>query len=226
MPHTYIFQKPHRRSRYTAYRRRLMLLVALLLFVGGIGVFIYVNLRVSAKGKSIITPVQYSTFTSPLQTFTSPYFKFQDTGKWVLDQKDSTAKEYLYTDYLGQIQEAQLTVYINQEPVRAYTTRVLPVRIVNSNSFEITGVSDPCANQYSPGELHRVKQVSIKDAKMLCDPDDPQYSVVLSEIGGDYHLHLRRADGSPVQVVMIYRNQDINPRPNNLLTIARNFQTL
>jgi hypothetical protein len=229
MNDTYIYQKPPRRSRYAAFRRRLKLIIGVLAAIILIGVFIYVNLRGGQKPPPAISPVQSSVISDNKQVFTGPYFKFSDTGKWVLDKASTTANRFTYIDYLGQEIEGQLNIYVDVnnvplpiEPV----SRALPVRIVNDNSFQVTGVTDPCANQYPPGAQQVDKNVTVDNSGIYCDPGTPQYSVVFSEIGGDYHLPLKRANGAPINFEITYLNQDINPQPDNLLNIASSFQAL
>jgi hypothetical protein len=103
--------------------------------------------------------------------------------------------------------------------------RVLPVRVVNNNSFNITNVSGACGNQYAPGELHKVKEVTVDGARVLCDPDSPQYYVVLAEINGDYRLKLQRPDGTPIQFIIIYKDLGLAPVPDSLLNVASSFRT-
>lgn len=227
MADRYIYQKPPRRTSYTSFRRRFFLLSAVVILVGAVAAFIYFNLHVSPKPQPQASPEQDVVIAAPLQTFTNQYFKFSDTGKWILDQKSSTANKIVYIKYKGQLIEGQLDVYINQVPIPLYlaTARVLPVRIVNNNSFQVTGVSDPCANQYA-GAPHRVKEVTINGATMLCDPDAAAYSVVIAKIDGDYRLPLKRANGTPVQMVITYLNQKLDPDAQSILNIASGFQAL
>jgi hypothetical protein len=224
----YIFQKPPKRSRYSAYKHHLKLITGLLIVVGVLAAFIYANLHGSAKINPQISPVQDITIASPIQTFTNPYFKFTDSGKWVLNQKSTTPSEVVYIKYAGQVIQGQVDVYINQVPISLYlaTSRVLAVRIVNNNSFQVTGVSDPCSNQYAKGAPHRVGDITINGATMLCDPDTPNYTVVISQIEGDYRLHLQRANGNPIQFVIVYTNQSLQPNSQSILNIASSFQAL
>ena len=47
----------------------------------------------------------------------------------------------------------------------------LPIRIVNGNSFDVTGVSEDNVSAHNPGQLHKEVEVSISQTTMLCDPD-------------------------------------------------------
>jgi len=222
----YIFQKPPRRSHYSAFRARLKILIGAMVLIGVIAAFIYVNLKASPKVVPQTSPEQNITISTPMQTFVNQYFKFSDTGKWVLD-KATTANKIVYIEYHGEEIQGQLDVYVNQVPIPLYLAvpRVLPVRLINDNSFQVTGVSDPCGDQYGT-EPHREKDVTINGATMLCDPDNPQYEVVVGQIGGDYLLHLKRTDGTPISFVIIYLDQKLDPDPQTIVNIAGSFQAL
>jgi DNA repair exonuclease SbcCD nuclease subunit len=120
-----------------------------------------------------------------------------------------------------------MIVYINQDPIPLYTAvpRALPVRVVNNNSFQVTNVSSPCVDQYAKGELHKVKEVQINNATILCDPGSPQYFIILSEVNGDYHIHLKKADGTPVEFVITYKDDGLDPTPTSIINIANSFKT-
>jgi hypothetical protein len=60
---------------------------------------------------------------------------------------------------------------------------------------------------------------------MLCDPDNTQYYVVLSEINGDYRLQLKRPNGTPIQFVITYKDNGLDPQPDSILNVANSFKT-
>jgi hypothetical protein len=78
--------------------------------------------------------------------------------------------------------------------------------------------------QYAKGELHKVKEVSINGATMLCDPDSPQYAVVVSEINGDYRLNLKRPNGALIQFVITYKDTALSTQPDSLINVVSSFQ--
>jgi hypothetical protein len=225
MNSTYTYRKPVRRSRYAAFRRYLIIILGLVLVLGGAGFYILSSLR--AKPSQPVSTAQVTTVADPKETFTGPYFQFQDTGKWSFDKHDSTNNKYVYLKYQKNELLHQLNIYVNQTPppLNLAVQRALPLRIVNNNSFDITNVSSPCVAQYAQGELHREKEISINGAVMLCDPDNAQYSVVLSEIGGSYELKMVRPGGTAIQFVITYTDLGLDPQPDSLLNIAGSFQT-
>ncbi|MBX4188598.1 hypothetical protein KW792_00680, partial [Candidatus Saccharibacteria bacterium] len=97
--------------------------------------------------------------------------------------------------------------------------------IVNNNSLQGTDVSKPCGQAYATGELHKVKELTVGHATMLCDPDSPQYYIVLAEINGDYRLNLKRPNGTPIQFVITYKDTGLDPQPNAIQNIANSFKT-
>lgn len=222
----YIYRKPVRRSRYSELRLYLLAVAVLIIVVGAAGLYILNNLR--QKPPAPVSNAETSVVSDKKETFTGPYFQFQDNGKWSLDKNDSTANHFVYLKYRKNQLEHQMDIYVNQVPIplNLATPRVLPVRIVNNNSFDVTSVSQPCSNQYAKGELHKIKELSVNNAVMLCDPDSSLYYVVLSEINGDYRLKLTRPNGTPIQFVMTYKELDLQPDPNSLINVAGSFKTL
>jgi hypothetical protein len=163
-----------------------------------------------------------------LTTYKTDYFSFQDTGKWVLSKQESTKTKFAYTQFRGVQPQFMLTIYVNEDPIPLYAavSRAIPVRLVNDNSFDVTNVYGPCGKLYEPGELHNIKAVNIEGADMLCDPDTPQYSVMLAEVGGDWRLTMKRSDGSEAKYVIIYRDLTFNPAPDTILHIVDSFKSL
>lgn len=194
--------------------------------VGAAAYFVYSS--VHAPAAKPVSAATTTTVVGSMETFTGPYFQFQDTGKWSFDKHDSTNSKYVYQKYNRNELEHELDVYVNQVPIPLdlAVPRVLPVRIVNRNSLDITNVSGPCGSLYGPGELHQVKEKVVNGATMLCDPDNPNYDVVLSEINGDYQLSMIRPNGTPIQFVIIYKDLGLAPQPDSLLNIASSFRTL
>lgn len=228
MRDSYVYRKTVRRHHYSIYRRRLIIAFCAIILVGLVSAALFFDLLHNNKKKSEISKVQTQQIGDNLQVFRSSYFQFRDTGKWVLKTDESNANKYIYYKYKGLNVEHQLIVYVNQVPIPLYlaVARALPVRVVNNDSLDVTTISEPCGREYAPGELHKIKTVSINQAQMLCDPDTPQYSVVLSQIDGNYQLNLRRTDGTPVQLVVTYRDLRLSPGPDTLINIAKNFQSL
>ncbi|MGH7157298.1 MAG: hypothetical protein ACREGG_04280 [Candidatus Saccharimonadales bacterium] len=226
MSSAYRYRKPVRRSRYAVFRRRLLAATIFVAAVGAIAYFVYSNdHNPAAKPVSTATT---TTVAAPEETFTGPYFEFQDTGKWSFDKHDSTDNRFVYQKYNKNELQHELDIYVNQVPIplNLAVPLVLPVRIVNDNSLDITNVSSACGAQYAPGELHKVKELVINGATLLCDPDSPSYDVVLSEINGNYQLKMVRPNGQPIQFVIIYKDLGLAPQPDSLLNVASSFKTL
>lgn len=225
MSRGYVYKKPVRRSHYSSFKRNLFIAIVSIGAIGGIGYFIYSQLH-SPQKSSPISAVENTEITGNKTTFTNDYFQFEDTGTWVIDKHNSNSQKLVYHKFRKNVLEHEMIVYINQNPTPLYieVPRVLPVRIVNDNSLSVTNVSDRCVNQYAKGELHKVKEVTINGAAMLCDPDSPQYFVILSEIGGDYRLHLKRPNGTPIQFIVTYRDLGLDPQPDSLINIASSFK--
>jgi hypothetical protein len=225
MKRGYIYRKPVKRSQYSNFRRYLLFSIVLLGLLGAAAYFIYSGLHTPSASPT--SAVQNTTVSGAQQTYTNEFFRFKDTPSWVIDKNNTTADKLVYHKFNKNILQAEMIVYINQDLIPLYTAvpRVLPVRIVNNNGFQTTEVSNPCVSQYAKGQPHKVMPVSINGASMLCDPDSPQYFVIISEIGGDYHLHLKTAAGKPIQFVITYKDDVDANTPTNILNIGNSFQT-
>jgi hypothetical protein len=227
MKRGYVYKRPVKRSHYNNFRRQLFLTLVFVAAFVVVGYFIYNGLRGGPKS-SPVSGVENTQITDNKQTFTDTFFQFQDTGTWVVDKNNSTDHKRVYHKFRKNVLEHEMIVYINQVPIPLYLAvpRALPVRIVNNNSLQPTAVTGPCGGQYAKGELHKVKEISIANATMLCDPDSSQYSVVISEINGNYQLNLKRPNGTPIQFVITYKDLGLAPQPDSLINIASSFKTL
>lgn len=227
MRDSYTYRKTVRRHNYLVFRRRALAALLILIIGGTFAAFLLLDLNREVS-KPDTSKIQTAQVSDNMSTFRVAYFQFRDTGKWVLKADESNTSKYIYYKYKGLNVEHQLVIYVNQVPIPLYlaSARVLPVRIVNNNSLDITTVSEHCVSHYTAAELHKIKTVSINQAQMLCDPDTPQYSVVLSQIDGNYQLNMARTDGSPVSLVVTYRDLRLNPGPDTLMNVAKNFQAL
>jgi len=226
MKRGYVYRRPVKRSHYSNFRRQMFISFLFLAAFAAVGYFIYTGLH-RQPDKPVTSAVENTEITGNKVATINDYFQFEDTGAWVLDKNNSTANKFTYHKFRKSVLEHELVIYMNQVPIPLYlaTPRALPVRIVNDDSFQATDISSPCGNTYAKGELHKVKEVSISNATMLCDPDNTQYYVVLSEINGDYRLQLKRPNGTPVQFVITYKDVGLDPQPDSLINIANSFKT-
>lgn len=225
MSSAYVYRKRVRRSRYSEFRRRVLLIMLILVPFVAVGAYIYLGLN-NAKSSQPISAVQNTEINGNKKTFTNDYFQFEDSGTWVVDKNSSDSQKIVYHRFNKNVQQAEMIVYINFVPIplNINTPRALPVRIINDNSFQATAVSNPCVTTYAKNELHNVKEVSINGATMLCDPDSPQYYIQLTEIGGDYRLKMKRSSGKPIQFVITYKDTGFGSRPDSLLNVTSSFK--
>lgn len=216
----------HRRR----YRRRSLLLAVVLVVFGAVTAFViydFYHLK-HQNGKKPVC-VTYQQQIAGAQTFTSSYFQFSDTSKWVYAPNDSTATKLTYLLFVSGLPAHSLTVYVNQTPLQndLAVTRVLPVQIQNNNSFTIAGsISDTCGSLYQPTDLKRIRPITLSGTSMLCVPDSPQFSVVVGQVGSDYNLPLTRSDGEVAHYIIIYRNLTVDPDPAPFVRIMKTFKAL
>ena len=133
----YTYRKPVKRSAYSNFRRYLLIAIVVLAAFGGVGYYIYSGLH-SGQKPSALSAVETTEITGNQQTFTNDYFEFQDTGTWVIDKNSTTADKIVYHKFRKSVLQAELIVYVNQDPIPLYTAvpLALPVRIVNDNSLQ------------------------------------------------------------------------------------------
>jgi hypothetical protein len=226
MKRGYEYRRPVKRSHYSHFRRQMFISLIFLAAFGAVAYFIYSGLH-RQPAKSATSAVENTEITGNKVATINDYFQFEDTTAWVLDKNNSTANKFTYHKFRKSVLEHELVVYMNQVPIPLYlaTPEVLPVRIVNDNSFQATDISAPCGRTYAKDELHKVKEVRINSATMLCDPDNTQFYVELSEINGDYRLPLKRPNGTPVQFVITYKDVGLDSQPDSLINIANSFKT-
>lgn len=191
------------------------------------GAALYLNIRGPHRLFQPVTTAQTRVISASTQTTISPYFQFQDSAKWDLLQNDSNATTFVYARYRGSQPQQLLYVYVNRVPIPLdlATSYVLPVRVSNNNSFDVTSVSGPCLKSYG-GQPYKVKEVTIQLATMLCDPSNAEYSVQLAQIGGNYQITMRRPNGQPIQFIIIYKDVTGGTQPDSLLNIANSFKAL
>ena len=223
----YVYNKPHRHHPRADFRRRLLLVIFALTVVG-LAVFGLTYDLQSEQTQAVKSTVTESEIKESTQTFKSPYFQFSDKGNWAYSKTDSSEKEFVYYRYRGLAIEHRLAIHVDQVPIPLYppTTRVLPVRIVNDNRLDPVTVAGPCVGSYAKDEPHHVKPVTIEGATMVCDPDSPLYTVVLSEINGDHNLKFRKSNGQPIQLVVAYQDMRLDPGPETINQIAKTLQIL
>jgi hypothetical protein len=225
MKRGYVYKQPVKRSHYSNFRRNLLITLFFLIAFGGIAYLIYSGLH-HQPTNSAISKAEITEITGNKTTFTNDYFEFQDTGKWILDKSSTKADRIVYHKFRKNAQQHELIVYVNQVPIPLYLAaqRTLPVRIVNNNSLQVTNVSSPCGSLYAKGELHKVKEIAVSNTMMLCDPDAQQYFVVIGEVNGNYLIKLKRANGTPVQFIITYKDTGADAQPDSLINIASSFK--
>jgi hypothetical protein len=186
------------------------------------------------KNQAPATPISKTTVktvTFDNKFFSTPYFRFTDSGDWQLIKNQSTGSKFVFQKYLNNsdLVQHQLIVYINSapQPLELAASRVLPVEINSEgNSFIPTQVSDHCGKTYKSNELHKVELRQVNGSTLLCDPDQGQFRVIITKKGGDYNLKLKKANGTTANYIIIYQNQKIDPDSDTINQIANSFQAI
>jgi hypothetical protein len=227
MSSAYVYRKPVRRPRYAQLRRRMIISAFLLIPFIAVGIYVYLGYKNTKQVKPVTSAVENSQISGNKHTFFNDYFQFEDTDTWVTKKDETNANRITYIKYRKNIQMAEMIVYINQvpAPLNLEVPMVVPVNIVNNNSLSGNTISSACVSTYAKGEAHKVKEVVIKNTTMLCDPDSPQYYMIVGEINGDYRLNMKLSSGKPVQFIITYKDVGQDTQPDTPLNIANSFHT-
>lgn len=219
----YNYQKNnYRRAKFV--KRVVLLLIPCAIFALGYGIYkFYIVPAGTTKPVTGIPTV--STGVAGVRSFRSPYFEFEDSASWEAYDQNSSPTKFIYYARNGSLSEQELTVYINQTPPNLAVARALPVKIVNGNAFDVGAISEPCGTAYKPGDLHRVKPLTFSGTTFPCDPETPQFSVILSEVGKTNLLSLKRADDSTATYIIVYRDLRYTPNSASILRIAKSFKS-
>jgi hypothetical protein len=162
------------------------------------------------------------------RTFKNAYFEFSDTNDWQYAANDSTSNKIVYLLYADGVPARSLTVYVNQTPLQynLATSYVLPVQIINSNTFSEGAVSAPCSSLYGPADRKVIKTVSLSETSFLCVPDSPQYTISVGQVGGGTNLDLMRSNGQATNYIIIYHDLSVTPDPSPFLNVIKTFKAL
>jgi hypothetical protein len=167
-----------------------------------------------------------TTIRPSIREFDSAYFTFMAPPAWTSVEKESTATKFVYQSYRGQLVEQELTIYINDSSADLSATRVLPVRVENSQRIIPTQVSEHCSTASSVKSAHAPVPVSFLDTTILCQLDGTNYLVVIAEKGGGPSIQLNRADKSMAGYSFLYRSSTVPPDTTQLINILNSFTPL
>jgi hypothetical protein len=217
------------RERFNVYFKFLLALMFILIVAAAVFLYDFYTKDQNPQTPTSKTTVKNISFDN--EFFSTPYFRFTDSGKWKLITSQSTNNKFVFQKYLvnSELVQHQLMVYINSTPppLDLAVSRVLPVEInSDNNGFKPSSVSDHCGKTYKTGELHKVEPRQIDGSTILCDPEQGQFRVALAKQGGDYNLKLKRTNGTVANYIIIYQNQKIDPDSDTVLQIANSFQAL
>jgi hypothetical protein len=212
------------------FRLKILIVFTVVVLIAGSALLYDVLINESAP-QTPTSPTRIKNVAFDNKSFSSPYFRFTDTGDWKFIAKQSTSNKIVFQKYLpnSDLVQHQLFVYINTtvSPLELATSRVLPVEINDENNkLKALSVSEHCGKSYKPGELHKVQPRQLNSTTFLCDPEQGQFRAILAKVGGDYNLKLKRADGSIANYIIIYQNQKIDPDTDTITQIADSFQSL
>lgn len=227
------YQASHSLHQERHIRRRRFLIFALLLLgavlaVAGVLSYDFLGGNSSPVGDKSRLGDNYQHQIGGANLITSSYFQFGSMASWSFAPNDSTSHKLTYLLYEAGVPAHSLTIYIDQMPTQddLATTHLLPVRIANDNSLTVGQLSANCNGLYKASDPKVIRPVQLDGAGMLCVPDSPQYSAVVSQIGSDYSLRLKRQNGQLATYIIIYRNLSVNPDPTVFLRAMSSFKAL
>lgn len=206
-------------------RRALPLIVLLIIVLGGlcfVGFKIYNDFTDQGQVSSNQSD---GSGVAAEQIYRSPYFEFQDSGgNWLLD-KSSTANKFVYYKFRSGQSEHELIINVNQVPNTLFASRGLPVTIA-TDQLDPGTVTDHCRKMYGVSEPMISRTVTMDSISFPCVPDTSQYSIYVSQIGGDQKLLLRRSGGDTATYVIFYRDLRFNNDSRTITNVIKTFRAI
>jgi hypothetical protein len=190
---------------------------------GGYGFYTLFTDQVSNSSATSTSQVRSSYVASSGKVMQSPYFQFQANKYWAEIKQESTPNKFVYRSIRSKLIEHEIVVYVDQIPSKLEANRVLPVTIKNNNGLELGSVSDHCVKAAGGSRIDS-PEVAINNARFKCDADSTNYTVLLSQIGGNSTLRLKRTDGSTANYTIYYTNLKATPDPNEVSEVLSTFQ--
>lgn len=212
-----------------ARRLALMVVFVLLVGVGGVGAWIYMN----SKGLDTIQPLSTKPVTTSYSvesnTFKTPYFELETRKSWEFQKEKSTKNKFVYVDFRHKLAQGELTIYVNSSPaeLHARATRLLPVRLgVDGYLKPDSSVGEHC-NKKAPGKDKVGEQVfKFKNITFPCDNDATWFTVLVGLDGGSTAMKLKRPDGTTATYHMHYLGSTAYPIEADVIEIVRKFKVL
>lgn len=216
----------HRSQRFTRRLKHLVIGTSLLVFLSAAVIgFDYVWENLEQSGQKTVTTATSGYYSAPVKVFRSPFFQFQTDNSWSEVTNESQPNVYLYRRARQQFIDHELIIYVNKPQPNLTATRVLPVNLTSSGELLPLKVSKHCSETFKDKEPKSIKIVAVEDVRVLCDPHDPAYNVMLGVQEGGTELKLPRPDKSTVTLIIVYKNLTALPEGSQIEQIAETFQT-
>lgn len=174
---------------------------------------------------STTTDQTSSYFASSNKVFTTKYFQFQTSKKWVEIPSESSDTEFIYRGQNKSIIEEELTIYVNSIPSDLTATRLLPVNLTAGGQELSPGSVSGHCHEASEEKNIDEKIVTFKKVTINCDIDNTQFNMLIGQTGGSTQLILNRPDGSEARYSMLYRSFEAIPDASEIPQIMQSFQT-
>jgi len=221
----------HSRKRIVRRLRifAILTLLAVLVGVGFLAYDIYRQSKQSDTATKSTVPVT-STIVSSTETQISNYFQFRTPLKWRAIPNETRDGHYVYRKFNGALPEQELVIDVNnpvQEPLASVqTTRVLPVTTTGDGALVVDGdVSEHCKKHVPKGTEKIPQNINLKKVSFACNPDSPQYIVVVGIVGGNTVMKLPRPDGTTATYKITYKNLSVSETIGDAKNILETFET-
>ncbi len=169
-----------------------------------------------------------SEVRASIREFDTDYFSFTAPSGWRSIKEETSSNVFVFRSYRGTLVENELKVYINNpEPENLAVSRVMPVRIDEASSRIIpTQISEHCSKAAGTTIAHGPIKVSVDEASFLCNIDETNFTVIVSEKGGGTTLRLKRSDGTIANYSFLFRSSTVPPETTQFVDILNSFDAI
>ncbi|MCA9347668.1 hypothetical protein KC930_03775 [Candidatus Saccharibacteria bacterium] len=164
----------------------------------------------------------------PNTTIKTNWFSFRVAKTWQavpeLTKEDSL---YTYREMQGPNPQGLLQIYINRKPVssEAYFSRVVPVTIIDGNSFEVGDLQPDCTTTTTDKNTQNF-MANQANTLFPCWAGSPQLYIVAGEVGDDNYLTMSHGDGGSAQYMITYRNLAFIENDSTFSSVLKSFKSL
>jgi hypothetical protein len=202
-------------------RNMYMTLTLVLVFVSGLGVYIWQQISVDNTIQQV-SPVKLGAYNGiPRKEYVNEVFSFSSTTDWLfIREASSPPNKYVYYNHLSNITQFELTIYVNNVPFQP-VGYITPVTIKEGKI--IPGLTSPKCGQDIKNRNGSIPMV-FESVKYDCDLVHSQEKIGAGVQGGSYAIQLYSSTGKLTQVGMYFIDHSPGYKPEIFNEVLTNFK--